>query len=190
MTNNREVFLKWTKNLLYLECAILVLLVLEEIPIIGSVFDWINTIAVVATIYALYKLGAVSERYKKAAVFRGISLIISFLIGLIPLLAMLAIVGAVCSLIGLYQEFCGHAEMLNGINETLSRKWHSLFNWNIFGGIVLGILATPLMVVFGVLLHVDTSVLTAATLVLITGFDVILKVFYLLYLKRTREAYI
>ena len=184
---NKTVFLKWTKNMFYLHCASLLLTVLGEIPVIGFVFNWISTLVLIVIIVALFKLAPANVRYKKAAIFRGISVGVSFVIYLVPLLGMISIVGSICSFVSLYQEYCGHAEMLNGIDEKLSRKWHTLFNWNVFGGIVLGILAAPLLVVLGVLLIVDTSVITVLTLILITSFDVILRVIYLIYLKQTRD---
>ena len=95
----------------------------------------------------------------------------------------------ICSLVGTYQEYTAHSDMLDGIDNILARKWHSLFNWEVFGGIFLGVLISPIVVLLTVFLVLDANILTAIILVAVTGFDLILDIVYLKYLKRTREQY-
>ena len=188
MTNKKELFLKWTKNLFFVQLVLLICAVLSAIPMIGTVFQWISSILSLIIVYVLYQLAPVSERYKKAAIFTGISVIAGFLTKT-DNFALLGLVISICSLVGLYQEYCGHSDMLDGIDNTLAKKWHSLFNWQIFGGIVLGVLAAPLVAVLAALLLFDANILTVLVLFLVTGFDTILRLVYLSYLKRTREQY-
>ena len=69
MTNKRELFLKWTKNLYTVQIVLLVCGVLSAIPMLGNVFGWISRIFALITIYILCQLAPVNERYKKAAIF-------------------------------------------------------------------------------------------------------------------------
>ena len=188
MTNNKALFLKWVKNLYYVQFALLIGGVLAAIPLIGGVFKWVNAILTVGVVYILYKMAPTKDRYRKAAIFMGISVGVSLLSGFINV-GIFSIAISICSLVGLYQEYCGHSEMLNGIDNALAKKWHSLFNWQIFGGVVLGILGAPIVVLLGVVLLLDTNILTVVILILVTCFDAIIQIVYLSYLKRTREMY-
>lgn len=187
MTNNKELFLKWIKNLFYIHCVALVGYMIGLLPFIGSWFGWVNSIVAMGTVFCLYKLMPVNERYRKAAIFSGIAVVLSLITNATDL-GLFSIVISVCNLVGLYQEFCGHSEMLTGIDDKLSRKWHTLFNWNVFGSIILGIIGAPVIVMLGVLLVLDANILTALTLVLIGGFEVIIRIVYLTYLKRTHDV--
>lgn len=185
---NKELFLKWVKNLYFVQIALLVCAVLSAIPLIGTVFNWLNSILSAIVVYILYQLSPVKDRYRKAAIFTGISVVAGLLTSFIDL-GVVALVVSICSLVGLYQEYCGHSEMMDGIDNSLAKKWHSLFNWQIFGGIVLGVLGAPIVAVLAALLLLDTNLLTAIVLILVTGFDTVIRIIYLRYLKRTREMY-
>ena len=102
---------------------------------------------------------------------------------------LLSVVVSICSLVALYQEFCGHAEMMTGIDEKLSKNWHSLFNWNIFGSILVGVFGAITVVFSVVALVLDANLIAGLVIALVLGFEVILQIFYLCFLKRTREAY-
>lgn len=188
MTNNKELFLKWTKNLYNVQIVLLVCGVLSAVPLVGDVFTWISRVFSLITIYILYQLAPVNERYKKAAIFSGIAIVVGILTQTANV-AVVGLAGSICSLVGIYEEYTAHSDILDGIDNILARKWHSLFNWQIFGGIVLGVLAAPLVVVLAGVLLFDANIITALVLILVTGFDLILDFVYLKYLKRTREQY-
>jgi len=189
MTNNKELFLKWTKNLYNVQIVLLVCGVLSAIPMLGNVFGWISRIFSLIVVYILYQLAPVNERYKKAAIFSGVAIVIGLLTHFMNVTMVISLAVVICSLVGTYQEYTAHSNMLDGIDNILARKWHSLFNWQVFGGLFLGVLLSPIIVLLTVLLLLDANILTAITLVVVTGFDLILDLVYLKYLKRTREQY-
>ena len=112
MTKTKELFMKWMQNLFYVQCATLVLALIAMLPFVGSWFSWVIRIATIATIFVLYKLSPLNTRYLKAAIFMGTSMLTTiFLKGL----GVLAIVGMICSLIAIYQEYMGHSEMIKDV---------------------------------------------------------------------------
>ena len=188
MTNKKELFLKWTKNLYNVQLVLLVCGVLSAFPLLGNVFNWISSILTLVIVYILYQLAPVNERYRKAAFFSGVAIIARLLTATINF-SVIVLGVLICALVGTYQEYCGYSDILDGIDNTLARKWHSLFNWQIFGGIFLGVLISPIIVLLTVFLVLDANLLTTVTLIAVTGFDLILDLVYLRYLKRTREQY-
>ena len=188
MTNKKELFLKWTKNLYNVQLALLVCGVLTAIPLLGNVFSWVSRILTLVVVYILYQLAPVSDRYRKAAIFSGIATVAGLLL-VAEVGIIISIVVLICSLVGTYQEYTAHSDILEGIDNSLARKWHSLFNWEVFGGIFLGVLISPIVVLLTVFLVLDANLLTAITLIVVTGFDLILDIVYLTLLKRTRAQY-
>lgn len=188
MTNNRELFLTWTKNLYHLRLIALVGTLIAALPFIGSWIGWVNKLITVVIAYAIYKLSPVNIRYRKAAIFMVVSLVLSIIVNA-EILGALSFVASICSLIAVYQEYCGHAEMMTGIDEKLSRNWHTLFNWNIIGGILIGAFGSITAILAGVALVLDANLIAGIVLGIVLGFEVIIQIFYLRFLKRTREAY-
>ena len=188
MRNNRGTFLTWVKNLFYVHCALLVVYLLSLIPFIGEWFNWINTIGSIGAVFCLYKLMPVSERYRKAAIFSGINVGLSLIGNLFDVGLLATIGGAVCYYIGLYQEYYGHAEVLLTIDSALAKKWHSFFNWRLFGGIIVGIVSGPVIAILAVVLLFTEGVIAALTVLVAGCFELILKIMYLVYLKRTHDV--
>lgn len=79
------------KNLYFVQIALLVCAVLSAIPLIGTVFNWVNSILSAIVVYILYQLSPVKDRYRKAAIFTGISVVAGLLISL-SLIAELLVV--------------------------------------------------------------------------------------------------
>lgn len=188
MTNNKEVFMKWIQNLFYLHCAVLVSTIITALPFLDGVMGWINRILSIAILYVLFKLAPLKERYRKAAIFMAIAVGIN-VITLLTDIGFLTWVGSICSLIALYQEYSAHSEMIDGIDDKLARSWHTLFNWQLFGGIVLAVLESALIVVLVGALLLDGNMVVVLALVMVTGFEIIIEIFYLRYLKRMLAAY-
>lgn len=188
MTNNKELFLKWMKNLYNVQIVVLVCSILAAIPLIGTVMGWVSLILSAVVVYILYQMAPVNDRYRKATIFTGIGVGIN-IIAKFASVGILSFVGSICTLIGFYQEYSAHSDMLDGIDAKLAKKWHSLFNWQLIGGIILGVLGAPIVVLLGVSLLIDTNILTTVVLVLVTCFDTVIRIIYLRYLKRTREMY-
>lgn len=188
MTNNKELFMKWIQNLYYVQCVMLVAIIITALPFIGTWIGWVNLILSGGALYVLFKLAPVHERYRKAATFMAITFVINVIIRFADI-GLLTFIGSVCSLIALYQEYSAHSDMMDGVDDKLARKWHCLFNWQLIGGIVLGFLGAPLTVLLTVAFVVDANFVAAMLVVVIAAFDVIIKIFYLKYLKRMLAAY-
>lgn len=187
MTNNKDLFMKWIQNLFYVQCIAMAGTIIGLLPFADGWFGWVNRAIALASIYVLYRLIPTNARYQKAVIYSGIAVALGLVVNWIQIFALPLIV-SICSLIGLYQEFSAHSEMMSGIDDKLARKWHSLLNWNILSSIVVGFLGSALVVV-GVLLKIDTNVLVILELVLIVGIELIIKLVYLIYLKRMLTAY-
>ena len=187
MTNNKALFLKWIKNLFYIECVAFLLYLISQLPFVGSWLGWIAFIVSGIRVYCLYNLLPINERYKKAFTFSAITLALTLVLKVSDMW-LLSIVAMVTGLIELYQEFCGHSEVLLTIDSKLSGKWHSLFNWNVFGSIIVAILGAPVIIVAAVAFVLDANIISILTTIMILGFDIILKVIYLVYLKRTHDV--
>lgn len=187
MTSKKALFLKWIKNLYYIHCAILAGIIVGALPFIGKGVSWINTILSIGAIYCLYQLMPISERYHKAVLYMGISIVLGLLTKIVDV-GLFSFAGSICSLVGLYQEFKGHSELLLMIDGRLSKKWQTLFNWNIFGSIVVVLLGTPVLVAAAIAFLLDEMVISVLTIILVLGYEVILKIFYLRYLKRTHDV--
>ncbi|MBQ8518446.1 MAG: hypothetical protein IJ455_02425 [Agathobacter sp.] len=185
MTNNKALFMKWAQILFYVQCAALVASLIAELPFIGSWFGWIIRIISIATIFVIFKLSPVNARYRKAAIFMGISTVL--LVFLANELWILVLVGAICSIIGKYQEYIGHSEVIAGIDDKLSNNWHSLFNWDLWGGLVVSFIVAIGTVVLAVTTSSEIGVET--TTVILDGYHKILDIVYLVFLKRMLTVY-
>lgn len=185
MENQREFFVKWMKYLFYVQIASGVAGLISAVPVLDGVVLWVNRILSIATVVVLFKIAPLNARYKKAAIFSGISLALAILLDVVPLVLVIAI----CSLVATYQEYCGHAEMIESKDAGLSKKWHSLFNWQILSGIIVGLLGGVIVAVSVLVFPVSQEILTSITLALTNGVDLILWIIYLILLKRTYTMY-
>lgn len=188
MTNNKELFMKWIKNLFYVQCATLVAGIITALPFLDGIMGWINTILAFGTLFVFFKLSPVKDRYRKATIFMAVTLVIN-LISKFTNIGILTFVGSIFSLIALYQEYSAHSDMMDGVDDKLARKWHTLFNWQIIGGIVLGFLESVLSIVLVGTFVLDANFVAGLLVVMLEGFDIIIKIVYLMYLKRMLTVY-
>lgn len=186
MTNNKELFMKWMQYLFYVQCAALGLTLIAKLPFIGSWFSWVIRLSTIATIFMLYKLSPLNERYRKSAIFMVVAMLTTiFLKGL----GVLAIVGMICSLIATYQEYMGHSELIKEADAKLSKNWNSLFNWEIWGGFLIGGISAPIVIAIGMVESSSGVVSTAVSLLIGEGFSLVLHVVYLVLMKRMLKVY-
>jgi len=186
MTKTKELFMKWMQNLFYVQCVALVLTLIAMLPFVGSWFNWVIRITTIATIFVLYKLSPLNTRYLKAVIFMVVTMITTiFLKGL----GVLAIVGMICSLIAIYQEYMGHSELIKEADAKLSKNWNSLFNWEIWGGFLVGGIVVP--VVLAILMADSSNVQFATNVTLVTAdaFNIILQLVHLVLMKRMIKVY-
>ena len=169
----------WLRYLLYVGIAAMVNSMLG-LFLPGKLSTWIGFAVSAATVYLLFRLISANARYKTAALFTGVALVINILN-----IAVLSLAASICALVGQYQEYQAHSELVRERDQKLAGKWSSLF-WLQFGVELIMVLLTGLFV--GVLVAasgMDAAVVTGLVTVIVAVFSVVLKVLYLSYLNRT-----
>ena len=188
MKIDKTLFLKWIKNLMYVQCVEFAAYILGQVPMLESPVLWVRQILTIASIYCLYKLAPISDRYQKAVIFSGLAAVMNLLVNA-GVLIILSIPLMVCSLIGTWQEFHGHLELLLIIDKKLSDKWHTLLMWNIFGPLIVALI-TPMILIMPIFTgSFDESKLSQIAVLIGVLFSVILQLLYVIYLKRTHDVY-
>ena len=150
----------------------------------GEILGFLCTVA-----YGLFllKLAGVNERYRTAGICTLVSIVVSTPVTLLAdgagwALAVLLPVAAV-ALAGEYQEYIGHAEVLEPVDLELSEKWRRLWKWYIgtFLALFAGIFVALIFAWLGLLV-----VLASAIGTLVVS---ILKLVYLWRTARTFREY-
>lgn len=184
---HRNIIKKWMKVLLICQIANLFASALGAISAISSIVGWVARIITIAIIVSLFNLSAVNERYRKAAIFYGISVGGGILSALLNK-NMFGMVLSICSIVATYHELNAHSEITAPKNEKLSKKWHSLFYYQMVIGLISGFIV-PAGVVVAVLAEVDSDVIVSFALIITAIVSVILGLFQALYLKQTLHLY-
>lgn len=132
------------------------------------------TICAAAYALILLRLGKVHDRYRTAGtchlISAGVHLVISLITGgdtpgwtLVITLPVFLV-----ALYGTYNEYFGHGEMLEGIDQEQADKWYLLFKWEV--GLQIGLIASILLVlilpVLGLIATLAASVGSAVVNVL------------------------
>lgn len=173
---------RWFKVLLLCQTVELATELLDLFGILGGVAVWASRIAAVAVIATLFRMAAVNPRYRKAAVFYAVALAGGLLVWL--RLGVLGLALSVCSLVAMYHEFGAHEALLASLDETLAARWHSLFYWKLFGGLLAGVVGmVPALVL--ALLGWQTDVVTTIVTACFAVVELALEAVHTLYLKRT-----
>ena len=184
---NKVLFLKWIKNLFYIACADLVILILGFVPVLEPVSRWGGNILAIAVLYCLYQLIPVNGGYQKAVIFSGISTVLTLLSNIVDI-GLLSLGIVVCALVGIYHEFYSHAEVLLTIDNKLSKKWNTFFMWNVFGPFIVAIAAPLLLIIPIITQTADENVISQIATMIGAGFTVILQLIYIKYLKNTHDV--
>ena len=170
---------KWLRYLLYVGIAALVNSLLG-LTGLGGLSRWIGFAISAAALYLMFRLAGSNGRYLRAVLFAGAALILNIL-GI----QQLALATSICGIVGQYQEYLAHSELIAGQDPKLAAKWGSLF-WLQFGVELITVLLLGLVV--GVLVaaaNMEVAVVTSLITMIVAVLSVILKVLYLVYLKRT-----
>ena len=170
---------QWLRYLLYVGIAAMANSLLG-IFLPGRLSAWIGYAISAAVVYLFFRLIATNARYKTAFIFSGAALIIN-LLGI----QALGLAGSICALVGQYQEYHAHGELIQEQDPRLANKWSSLF-WFQFAVSVIVVLLTGVLV--GVLVaagSLDAAVVTALATIVGAILTLVLKVLYLVYLKNT-----
>ena len=134
----------------------------------------------------LLKLSSHIARYRTAGICFLVGGIVNILTSVLPtltsgdglplLLSLISLVSGVFLLVGEYQEYMGHSELLWDVDVELSDKWHKLWKWYI--GCFLALLASIVVILLSPILGL------LVTLAAAIGILVVLIV-KLVYLYRT-----
>ena len=184
MNENRIDYVKWLRVLVYIAIA-RIINTLIGIPtfIPTAVTAWISRILMAGIVFAMFKLAPANDRYKKTGIQLAIVLILTIATELLNTGAVLTLIAGILSIVAEYQEYHGHAELIEEKDHQLSGKWTSLFMWSIIVGLILGFASTAAGVL-AALAGVDTEkavVMIAAALMIP---EYIIDIFYILYLKK------
>ena len=172
---------KWLWYLLYLHIGNLVLSCIPPIWPTNPVTPWIGSVLYAGMAVCLFRLTPACSRYRKAAIFTGISLVLTLLVK-IPLLPnLLTMAASVLAIISSYQELYAHAQVVEPKDAALSRKWRNLFIWELVIGVISGFFsaaAVTIMVLADMELEQIVSLITGA-MVLVALIPSILRILYL-----------
>lgn len=182
---HKPLLAQWLDTLLKIQIAAVALSVLAVIPGVSKVTQWISPLVSAGVILALFRLAPANERYRKAAIFRCITLA-GTVLALLNISA-LALVTSVCSIIASYQEYNAHSEVTHAA-PVLSGKWHSLFYWQLVAGILSGFGAVAGTVI-AVLVGVDTTAIVSGVVMIVAAVSIVLQIVYVTYLKKTLELF-
>ena len=169
---------KWLQYLLYVGIAAMVNTIANIF--LPSISVWLGYILTAAAVYLMFRLGPSNGRYLRAVLFAGAALIINVL-GI----QQIALAGAVCSIVGQYQEYTAHGELIKEQDPKLADKWGSLFWLQFAVSIITTLLSSVFVTVLVVSGNMDADAVTGMITVAAAMVVLILKVLYLAYLKRT-----
>lgn len=173
---------KWLRILFYVHIASIVLSLISLLPIHNGFTTWISRAITAAVVICLFQLAPASDRYKKAAVFSAVSLGLNLAATLL-LTSLLTLSASILSILATYQEYSGHSDMVARADPKLSRRWHSLFNWQIIVGVLTAVVSMVAVVALAAL-EMNTTAITAIVVGALSLVSVVLSVLYLVYLNR------
>lgn len=156
-------------------------------PAVGMAGEVLVALCGLAYAAILWQLRKAGERYSIAGICQAISAAAAVPLAVVSardtdggltLLVELPLVAV--SLAAMYEEFNAHAEVLDGVDDTLAEKWRKLWKWYI--GLLIGVFACVLLVAIAGLLGA-LAMLTAVIGILVVA------VLKLMYLYRTAKLF-
>ncbi len=180
MDENRNNPVQWLRYLLYAGLANVALSILNAFTPLGGLLGWLSIAIGLATVYLLFQLSGINPRYRNAAIFGAVGLAIAQL----PI-AFVALAGSICSLIGEYQEYHAHGELIEERDPKLADQWGTLFGLQFAASIVVVLLAGLAAGVLAAATKISEAAITVIVTAIVAVIGVALRVLYLRYLKRT-----
>lgn len=187
MNEHKELIAKWIRVLFICQIASVCTTALGAVAALSTIAGWVARIISIAAIAALFNLAPVHEQYRKAAILSAVSVgggIVSELLKV----DLFGLVLSVCSIAATYQELNAHAELTAPKDEKLSKRWHSLFYYEIVVGLLAGLAATVAIMV-AAFAEMDQDTIIAITLAVTALVSVIVALVRVLYLKQTLALY-
>lgn len=184
MENNKEKYIKQIRILFCIHCLACACVIAAWIPVLTNLIAWVNIIISIGISIVLAQLAENNKRYAKAAIFRGIVVVLSIL-SKFSNNSIFSLITSILLLCSLYHEYNAHSEMLVNINEKLSKRWKELFSIYLVGSIVMAILSSAFVIALSPLFLQYATLIVGMVVVLAGGFDLVMMIVYLLYLKQT-----
>ena len=185
--SHKEVIAKWIRILFACQIVKILTATLNASAAIGNIAGWLSRIVTIAIIIALFNLSVVNERYRKAALFYGISVGGGILLALLNKNVFVMVL-SICSIVASYHELNAHSEITASKDAKLSARWHSLFYLDMFAGIMVGVLSIIPMII-AAFAGVDTDLLISIFSIVLVLINIVLEMLHVLYLKKTLVSY-
>ena len=179
----QEKYMKKIKSLFYLNGIALIAVIMAWIPAITSWIGWGNIVISICIAVILIGLADSNIRYQKAAIFRMIVVVISIFSKFMAS-SILSLATSLFLLCSMYQEYNAHSEVLAGIDEKLTKRWKELFVIYLVGSFLMGALSSVIVISFSPLFLQYATVIVGMVLFLAGGFDIVMRIIYLVYLKQ------
>ncbi len=181
---HQELLTKWLRVLIYVNLVGILNSLLGRFPQVPEMLTvWASRGIMAAWIVCMLCLSDVNDRYKKAAVFRAVMLICALAGDYLMAGSLLTLAASVFSVLAVYQEYSAHAEVMEPLAPSLSRKWRSLFAWGLGIGVAAGLVSTVAVLLLA--MGVPNAVRAIAILnILLFILQRFLDAVYLVYLSR------
>lgn len=188
MNENREfkkdLLTRWLRVLMYIAIVSIVNSVINFLPIVpAAVTTWIGRGIMVAMVVCMFRLAPVNARYQKAGIMRAVMLGCTLITAFLYTFSILTLATSILSIIALYQEYSAHSELVAEKDPKLSRQWHSLFNWSIVAGLLVGF-GSVVAALISTMMGADAVRTTSIVVGIIGVPQLVIEVVYLLYLKK------
>lgn len=186
-TMDREQVSKRLGILFWIYVVSMALSLLGVLPAMAEMMPWLGAGMRIASAIVLFSLAQAGGRYRLAGILGGIAAAGNLLLTLIGSAGgVLATALNICALVGLYNEYKGHAELIQEQEDTLARRWTKLFAWNIVLSLVSMLLAINVSVL-GAAAGMSVGTMTMLGVALASIPAMVVDVLYLVYLNRTRH---
>ena len=178
---------KWLRVLMYTAIVSLVKSLLGYLPIWpGQLSTWISWGIMLVMTVTMLLLAPANGRYRTAGILRGVMLACALFTSLVMGSTLLTLAASVASIIGIYYEYSGHAELIGDRDSRFSGKWHTLFTWSIIISVLISFISTALAVIL-VLALPETrvaTVLSARVIAILRIPQAIIDIIYIVYIGR------
>lgn len=134
-------------------------------------------------VICMFQLAPVNARYRKAGILRAVMLICTLITAFVHASSILTFTASILSIVAVYQEYNAHSELVSDQDAKLAGKWHSLFNWSILAGVLVGfgsVLGALIVAAF----EMDVVRVTALVIGLLGIPLMILDFVYILYIRK------
>ena len=188
MNENRNfdpgMLTKWLRVLMYIAVVSLINAAANFVPFIpAALTTWISRGVTIAMVICMFQLAPVNARYRKAGILRAVMLICTLITAFVHASSILTFTASILSIVAVYQEYNAHSELVSDQDAKLAGKWHSLFNWSILAGVLVGfgsVLGALIVAAF----EMDVVRVTALVIGLLGIPLMILDFVYILYIRK------